>query len=103
MPKYSYKCKKCKKTFSMILSYSERNNVHCPDCFSKVDLSPPILNECIVNEVKDRYRNKAIKRDINKIMKDRSVNHIKNHELGELIERHGSKSMKKSSFWKGKK
>jgi len=102
VPQYRYKCEKC-GIFSTIVSYEKRNDVVCTRCNGKVTLLFANPQDCSVTETPDKYKNKRIKRGIGKIMRERTTDHVRKHELGELIEKHGIDKIKKTSFWRGKK
>ena len=102
MPQYSYICKKCGK-FSKLVKYEQRLDVRCPNCDACVEIFFGKPLDCMVTETPDKYRNKRIKKDVQRIIKERNINHTKKHELGELIEKHGIENIKKTSFWEDKK
>ena len=103
MPKYTYKCK-CGNVFERIVTYEERTKLStCKKCFKQVKRSLSVPMDFVVNELADRYKKKHIKKDVTQIMKKRSVDHVREHELGKMIEKHGLKEIKKTKYWKGKK
>lgn len=103
MPKYRFICKKCNNSFEKIVAYDERSNIICEKCNNIVQCLPPLSQPVIVNDLVDPYRNKTIKKDINKIMKKRQVDHGIEHELGEMVNKMGLPAVKKTSYWKNRR
>lgn len=103
MPKYLFFCKSCSVGVEKIVSYDKRKEVVCDKCNNIMIIKPSLPLKNIVNELVDVYRNKAIKKDINKIMKKREIDHVAEHELKEYVEKHGLETMKKTNYFKNKK
>lgn len=103
MPKYFFYCKKCNFEEEKIVAFEKRKQVKCLKCGNFMLIRPPVSLKNITNELVDCYHNKAVKKDINKIMKKREIDHVVDHELKEYVEKHGLTTIKKTNYWRNKK
>lgn len=96
MPLYRYKCKKCGEEFTAIMKPPAADVKDCK-CGGAGER---LLNRTLdptVKVVLDKYRRKSVLRNINKIMRERSFWYQKNHELGDMVKKHGFEAVSKNS------
>jgi len=73
MSRYSYQCTNCGHIFYKVVPFDNRAATEiCPECGLGCVRLPPKPLEAEVFELADGFKNKHVKKDINKIMKDRS-------------------------------
>lgn len=97
MPLYRFCCTKCDNMFTKICVVGNYQNVLCEQCQSLCIKMPSQINAPVINVTLDRYKNKKVMCNINKIMLDRSREYQKKYELGEMIEKHGLDVIKKNT------
>ena len=100
MPKYAFKCDACGVQFVKITPYELRKYCDCPSCGNVAKVLPSMPQKLVVDEKLDTYRNKSTKRNINEVMKKRTEDHVKKHEVGELVSRWGKERLRKTSYGK---
>ncbi len=98
MPFYKYNCINCNYSEDKKCLMSLRNSeFHCPNCDSilaREFVSPPSTT---VMEMADKYHGKQIRKNIVKILKKRSRDHMIQN-VGDYIETHGIETVKKTSL-----
>lgn len=90
MPLYDYNCKKCGHSFSLVVAYSDRNNVSCPKC--GMAAQKKLTTGTMPIEVKttaDRYRGVMTKPGLNEIMEKRARDHYNQEGAAEIREKWG--------------
>jgi putative FmdB family regulatory protein len=95
MPLYRYKCEKCELEFERIANPPPEAVCECKKCKG---VAKKMINNSLAPTVMvklDKYHNKSVMRNINKVMRNRSWNHQKNYEVDGLINKHGEKFVKR--------
>ena len=94
MPTYTYKCSICGEGFTMVRRFDERKTANCPTCGGDA-VKTLCANDVPldVNVMGDKFRNIQTKRDLNKIMEERSKQHYHEHEAAEVREKFGAENV----------
>ena len=96
MPLYKYKCLKCGQIIEKLTPPGILKNVNCK-CGG---MARKIISKSLKPAVKvllDKYRNKSVLCNINKIMKKCSWNYQKRYESDEMIANHGLTTIQKQT------
>lgn len=99
MPVYNYHCHVCCIEYSDLQKSSDDLSP-CPQCERKNESQLPTGGHTVVYETGDKNRNKQVKKNVQKELRERMVNHHDNYELQEKIDRYGYNEAKRHGWLK---
>lgn len=98
MPVFNFKCEQCEREWKDLVKAGENSN--CPNCKKEVPSLMPKAASTVVMETPSKLQGKKIVKGIDKMLKDRSDQHLRKYELADRIDEHGLDDAKRLGWLK---
>jgi len=98
MPLYTYTCKDCLKEQKLFKSVSGRMQTSKCECGGEAEYTLPSNTTAEITEIKDPWRGKKVRKDVDKQLLARMRDHHDKYEIQEKVDRHGLETAEKHKW-----